>query len=71
MTDIKIETDQVMIVTIETDQAKGIEIDITETKTTGLTTGKVETISTSIEIMTDQEIMTELDPVEVLTKYMS
>ena len=60
-----------MIVTIETDQAKGIEIDITETKTIGLTTGKVETITSGIEITTDQEIMTELDPVEVLTKYMS
>ena len=47
------------------------EIDITETKTIGLTIGKVETMSTGIEIMTDQEIMTELDPVEVLTKYMS
>ena len=32
---------------------------------------EVETIRTGIEIMTDQEIMTELDPVEVLTKYMS
>ena len=31
MTDLEIETDQVMIVTTETDQAKGIEIDITET----------------------------------------
>ena len=71
MTDLKIETDQVMIVTIETDQAKGIEIDITETKTIGLTTGKVETITSGIEIMTYQEIMIELDPVEVLTKYMS
>ena len=60
-----------MIVIIETDQAKGIEIDITETKTIGLTTGKVETIGTGIEIMTYQEIMIELYPVEVLTKYMS
>ena len=47
------------------------KIDITETKTIGLTTGKVETIGTGIEIMTYQEIMIELDPVEVLTKYMS
>ena len=69
MTDLEIETDQVMIVTIETDQAKGIEIDITETM--GLTTGKVETITSGIEIMTYQEIMIELDPVEVMTKYMS